>query len=84
MHRVVGWDGIGSGWISTLGSEDGGAVSGEGCRLVQVLLGCVVLIDIYLGRMLGKPGGLEGRQHRMLPSVLLASLLPDPNWVGLE
>jgi hypothetical protein len=34
--------------------------------------------------MLGKPGGLEGRQHRMLPSVLLASLLPDPDWVELE
>ena len=60
-------------------------MSGEGCRLVQVLLG-FVLIDIYLGRMLGKPGGLAGRQHRTLPSLLLASLDPDPDpdWVELE
>ena len=75
-------------WVSRLGrgSQDGGAVSGEGCRLVQVLLGCVVrvLIDLYLGRMLGKPGGLAGRQHRTLPSLLLASLDPDPDWVELE
>lgn len=72
-------------WVSRLGrgSQDGGAVSGEGCRLVQVLLG-FVLIDIYLGRMLGKPGGLAGRQHRTLPSLLLASLDPDPDWVELE
>merc|ERR1719220_3059782 len=37
-----------------------------------------------LGRMLGKPGGLAGRQHRMLPSVLLDSLLPDPDPDGVE
>ena len=52
MHRVVGYDGFGSGrftegglgWVSRLGSgsQDGGAVSGESCRLVQVLKGCVL------------------------------------------
>ena len=55
---------------------------------LQVGSGVVVrvLIDLYLGRMLGKPGGLAGRQHRTLPSLLLASLDPDPDpdWVELE
>ena len=92
VHRVVGCDGIGSGWFARgfqtgkqitgwLGDVWGGLLVGSG--VVRVCC-TYLLIDIYLGRMLGKPGGLAGRQHRMLPSVLLDSLLPDPDPDGVE
>ena len=89
IYRVVGCDGIGSGWNAQgLGFQTGKRITGWWGGVwggLQVGSGVVwVLIDVYLGRMLGKPGGLAGRQHRILPSLLLASLDPDPDWVELE